>query len=144
MPQGVKISRDLKQVIYRMKALDLSTKTISHYTGIPIQTIQDIIHRFNTTSNSEPKKWLGRIGKIRKQDAKVGRDNAHFRFILTCLQYLISLIEKKPEAQLPEYQKWLLEDRGLDVSTAIISRTLYKCGYSLKTVCKTTINSRLY
>jgi hypothetical protein len=75
MARGVEISEDLKQVLIRMKALKLETKLIGHYTGVPIRTIQHIVHNFNTAPNHGSQPRPGRRGKLTNEDADVSDAN---------------------------------------------------------------------
>jgi hypothetical protein len=72
MPYGVRYSDDLRHVLVRMKALNLTIREISHLTGVPERSIRNIILTYNKTGKVECKQNK-RQYKVSEDDAKVNR-----------------------------------------------------------------------
>ena len=47
MARGVAVSQDLHQAIVNMHSLGVPNAQLVRYTGVPLRTIQNILHRFN-------------------------------------------------------------------------------------------------
>lgn len=133
MPRGQEVSEDVRLIIIRMSAMNVSTQLIASYTNVVLRTVQNILNVYKSTGRYRPMKKAGKQRKLDAEDTKVSC-SISFEPISNILQYLIGLIHEMPEYQLADLQAKMLEDRGIPLSTSTIWRTLNRAGYSMKTV----------
>jgi transposase len=133
MPRGQEVSQDVRLIIIRMSAMNVSTQLIASYTNIVLRTVQNILQVYKSTGRYQPEKKAGKKRKLDPEDTKV-RSYTSFKLLSDISQYLLDLIHETPEYQLADLQAKMLEHRGIPLSTSTIWRTLNRAGYSMKTV----------
>lgn len=137
MAAGVALSEDLRGVLIRMHILrDLSTKSISNFTLIPLRTVQSVLTAWKRTGEVKP-----------VSDAVQGRPRAldfadtQVHLLLVCgdltdlyKQFLATAVNRHNDRYLDELRDLLEERCGVRVSESTIWRTLHRVGFRMKAV----------
>lgn len=100
----------------------LDTKTISRYLGIRRRSVQRII----ATVHSD-QKIISNKSQRRGSPRKMTDD---------CIQFILGLVQQRPDMYLDEIRAELLAGMGVLVSLSTIHRSLRKAGLTMKEVTK--------
>lgn len=134
-------SKDLRErIIYQSRVLGKSTSEISVDLDISLRVVQHTIQLWNEIGDvvRDPKEY-SRRGRPRLMDSVACnvRDTTSWELLGTNphAQYLLRLLDHRPDLYLDEIAVDLTETLGLSPSLSTIHRTLKLLGISTKKVC---------
>jgi len=118
-------SKDLKErVVYQRLTLGLSTMEIAKNLDMSPRVVQQVLQLYQE---------IGNVIKDSKTYAKQGRCQL---LDTDSVEFLLALLERKPDIYLDELAERLMEQKNVEVSLATIQRSLKMLGITTKKLSK--------